>query len=92
MSHDINPTDTETDPKETASSDDTLLAYMSGRNNYNKSGDIRNVRAAKRSSIKGPHKAIECDSAASSVQVGDATYCLNKGETITFQGQQYFAH
>jgi flagellar basal body L-ring protein FlgH len=71
--HDINPTDTEKDPKEAASSDDTLLAYMSGRNGNNKSGDIHNVRAAKRSSLKGPHKTVECDSAPSSVQVGDKT-------------------
>jgi hypothetical protein len=75
MNHDIDPTKNETSSKESAINDDTLLAYMSGLNGNNKSGDIRNVLTAKCSSIKGRTiKAIEGDFAPSSVQVGDTTW------------------
>jgi hypothetical protein len=36
--------------------------------------------------------ANESKEAPSTVKIGDTTYYLNKGETITFQGHQYFAH
>jgi hypothetical protein len=59
MKHDIDPTENDTNVEEAAISDHTLLAYMSGPNGNNMSGDIYNVLAAKSSSIKGsPLKAI----------------------------------
>ena len=72
---------------EVATNDDTLLAYMAGRSNNNTSaGDIRYVLAAKRSQDKGKSRKVnESKSAPSTVQIGDTTYYLNKGETITFQ-------
>jgi len=80
------------DPKEDTSSEDTLLAYMAGRSS-DASGDIRQVLAAKRPHPKGKARKVnESQSTPSTVQVGDSTYYLNKGETITFQGQTYSAH
>ena len=80
------------DPKEATSDADALLAYMAGRN-ADVSGDIRQVLAAKRPPPKGKvRKANESQSIPSTVQFGDTTYYLNKGETINFQGQNYSAH
>jgi hypothetical protein len=63
---------------------DKLLAYMAGRTFG--SGDICHVFAAK----KAPDKKNM--SAPSTVQVGDTTYYLNKGEIVTIGGNQYSAH
>jgi hypothetical protein len=94
MNHDVARLDDVEDIKDTPSNDDELLAYMAGRTqDTSSSGDIRNVLAAKRAPDKGkPRKANESKSAPSTVQVDGKTYYLNKGETISFQGNQYFAH
>ena len=91
MNHDVS---NDVDIQEGTSTDDTLLAYMAGRSNDTaSSGDIRNVLAAKRSPDKGKaRKANESKSAPSTVEVDGKTYYLNKGETISFQGNQYFTH
>ena len=74
-------------------SDTALLAYMSGRTNPD-AGDIRQVLAAKRTSDrpKPNHKANETSLVPTTVQFGETTYYLNKGETLTVQGNQYSAH
>ena len=94
MNHDVAKLDDGDEIKEGTSNDDELLAYMAGRTQDTASaGDIRNVLAAKRAPDKGkPRKANESKSAPSTVQVDGTTYYLNKGETISFQGNQYFAH
>jgi hypothetical protein len=54
------------------------------------SGDICQVRATKRTPDKDKNRqANESKLALSTVHVGDTTYYLKKGETITFQGHQY---
>jgi hypothetical protein len=71
----------------------SLLAYMAGRTSS--SGDIRQVLAAKRAPDKNKNKdrkANESVSVPSTVQFGDTTYYLNKGETFNFQGNHYSAH
>ena len=82
------------DIQEGTTTNDTLVAYMAGRTNDTaSSSDIRNVLAAKRSPDKGkPRKANESKSAPSTVEADGKTYYLNKGETISFQGNQYFTH
>jgi hypothetical protein len=83
----------EQDPKDVTTNDDVLLAFMAGRGSDTSPGDIRHVLAADRSSNKNKtRKANETNSAPSTFQVGDMTYYLNKGETITFQGHHYSAH
>jgi hypothetical protein len=76
---------------------DTLLAYMSGRSVPDGStpGDIRQVLAAKQGGNKPRGKNVkvnETSTTPDTLTVGDRTYFLNKGETISFQGHQYFTH
>ena len=87
-----------TDMIDTSSDDpgekDDLLAFMSGRTKSD-AADIRHVLAAKQATDKNKTiKANEATSAPSpTIQIGDTTYYLNKGETITTaHGHQYFAH
>ena len=68
---------------------------MAGRSSNGTSpGDIRQVLASK----QGPaskHKSVKVNEATKtpeSFTLGDTTYYLNKDETISFQGHQYFAH
>jgi uncharacterized membrane-anchored protein len=95
MNHDVvPPTFTEETTDESPATDaDTLLAYMAGRGPEGTTGDIRNVLAAKREPDNKSKRrtANESNSAPNTVKIGDTTYYLNKGETITFQGHQYFA-
>jgi hypothetical protein len=76
---------------------DTLLAYISGQSTSNGSspGDICHVFAAKQSTVGKKGKTLKVNKtsiAPDSLTVGNCTYFLNKGETITFQGRQYFTH
>jgi hypothetical protein len=57
--------------------------------------DICHVLASKQgdSSRKGRNfKANETSITADTLKIADTTYFRNKGETITFQGHQYFTH
>jgi hypothetical protein len=96
MNHDVVPPNlTEETTNESPATDaDTLLAYMAGRGSEGTIGDIRNFLAAKREpdNKSKSRTANESRSAPSTVKIGNTTYYLNKGETITFQGHQYFAH
>jgi hypothetical protein len=67
---------------------DHLLAFMSGcSGNSTNSGDIRRVLAAKQVK-KGSQRSVnETNVNDDSIQVGDITYYLNKGETITCNGR-----
>ena len=91
MIHEIGKSDDEPEPVDDEE-DDALLAYMAGRKSA--SGDIRHVLAAKSKPVKKKSSVIanETVSTPTTVQVGDTTYHLNKGETITFQGRTYSAH
>jgi uncharacterized membrane-anchored protein len=91
MNHDVGKIETD-DIKGNVDDGDTLLAYMAGRTSS--AGDIRQVLAANSTPEKKykSRKANESVSAPSTVQVGDKTYYLNKGETFTFQGNTYSAH
>ena len=91
MNHDVGTTET-VDGKVDSDDGDALLAYMAGRTSS--AGDIRQVLAANSTPEKKNknRKANESISAPSTVQVGDTTYYLNKGETFTFQGHSYSAH
>jgi hypothetical protein len=65
---------------------------MAGRTSSD-AGDIRHVLAAKQSSEKAKNrKAHEANSTPSTIEIGETTYYLNKGETITRHGHQYSAH
>jgi hypothetical protein len=56
-------------------------------------GDIRNVLAANQKPDKNKsHKANASKSSPTILQLGDTTYFFNKGETVTFLGNQYTAH
>jgi hypothetical protein len=90
MNHDVSTIE-QVDDKVTSDDGDELLAYMAGRTSS--AGDIRQVLAAKSLPNKNKsRKANESASAPSTVQVGDTTYYLNKGETFNFQGHSYSAH
>jgi hypothetical protein len=66
---------------------------MAGRGSEISPGDTRHVVASNRAPIKNKtHKAHESISAPSTFQVGDQIYYLNKGETVNFQGNNYYAH
>jgi Reverse transcriptase (RNA-dependent DNA polymerase) len=87
MNHTTVSTDNKVDEK-----GDDLLAYMAGRTSSD-AGDIRHVLAAKQSSEKTQNRKVhEADSTPSIIEIGDTTYYLNKGETITRHGHQYSAH
>jgi hypothetical protein len=67
---------------------DTLLAHMAGRSLS--SGDISHVLVAKQKLDKGKNRKVNASkSEPGTLKLGDMTYFLNKGETITFNGQQY---
>ena len=71
----------------------TLLAHMAGQSTETSPGDIRQVLASNRKPIKNtPRKVNEGNSAPSTITVGDTTYYLNKGESITVNNHQYTAH
>jgi hypothetical protein len=92
MNHDVGISGDDGDNKESVESNDELLAFMAGRETGS-AGDIRHVLAAKRAPDKNKNRKVnESKSAPSTVQVGNTTYYLNKGETITFQGYHYSAH
>ena len=94
MNHDTVETDGCDDPKgDPIDGDNAYLAFMAGRDNDTSAGDIRHVLATKRAPDKKKvRKANETKSAPSSVTIGDKTYYLNKGETISFQGHHYTAN
>ena len=92
MNHDVGTSETVDDKFDGDDGDDKLLAYMAGRTSS--AGDIRQVLAANSTPDKKSkgRKANESVSGPSTVQVGDTTYYLNKGETFIFQGNSYSAH
>jgi hypothetical protein len=92
MHHEVNNVKVNDDNKDSGNnSDNALLAIMAGQGSS--SGDIRQVLATKSTPDKSKNRqANESKLAPSTVQVGDATYYLNKGETMTFQGHQYSSH
>jgi hypothetical protein len=75
-----------------------LVAQMSGQlpsPNGTSPGDIRHVLASKRGNIHKKGNSVKVNKASinpDTLMVGDCTYFLNKGETITFQGHQYFTY
>jgi hypothetical protein len=76
---------------------DTLLAHMSGQTSSGGSAqaDICHVLEPKQSNggCKGGNvKVNEESTTPDMLSILDTTYCLNKGETITLQGHQYFTH
>jgi Reverse transcriptase (RNA-dependent DNA polymerase) len=93
MNHDVETSVASEDVKDIPSNDNRLLSFMAGRSTESNPGDIRNVLAAKRVPEKGKNRKVnEGESAPSTVQIGEQTYYLNKGETIMFQGHHYSAH
>ena len=91
MKHDV-VSSGDDDDKVKSDDDDALLAYMAGRTSS--LGDIRQVLAAKSTPDKKNknRKVNTSESVPDTVQVGDTTYYLNKGETINVRGHQYSAH
>ena len=74
---------------------DALLAHMAGQTTSGTSpGDIRKVLAAnQRPNGKATSVRVnEASTVPDTFILGDTTYYLNKGETITMQGRQYSAH
>jgi hypothetical protein len=92
MNHEVNNVKVDDDNKDSGNNgDNALLAFMAGQGSS--SGDISQVLATKITSDKSKNRqANESKLAPSTVQVGDPTYYLNKGETTTFQGHQYSFH
>ena len=85
--------------EESSYTPDLLLAHMSGRTSSNEisPGDIRHVMASKqnpkdRKSNSRQFKVNETTTTPDTLAMGDLMYYLNKGETITFQGNQYSTH
>jgi hypothetical protein len=73
--------------------DNALLAHIAGQGLKHSPGDIRQVLASNHKPQKNPsQKANEGITVASTVQVGEKTYHLNKSETILFQGHHYTPH
>jgi hypothetical protein len=89
MHHEVNKVEVEHDNKDSGTDgENALLAFMAGQGSS--SGDIRQVLATKRTPDKSKNRqANESKLAPSTVHVGDTTYYMNKGETISFQGHQY---
>jgi len=70
-----------------------LLAHMAGQSMDSNPGDVRQVLASNRKPIKNTNRKVnESTSVPSTVTVGDTTYYLNKGETITVNNHHYTAH
>ena len=87
MKHDVVSAGEGDDDKVKPPEDDALLAYMAGRTLS--VGDIRQVLAANSApdkNNKNHRKVNASESIPDTVQVGDTTYYLNKGETINVQG------
>lgn len=85
--------------EESSFTPDLLLAHMSGRTSSNElsPGDIRHVMASKqnpkdRKSNSRQFKVNETTTTPDTLAMGDIMYYLNKGETISFQGNQYSTH
>ena len=80
----------------TSNAPDTLLAHMAGRTPSGESaGDIRKVLAAKQTGSGNKNKNLKANETVSvpdTLTVNNTTYYLNKGESISFQGHQYFTH
>jgi hypothetical protein len=88
--HEIGMNNDDDDAK-ASDSTDTLLAHMAGRSLP--FGDICHVLAAKQKSEKGKNRKVNTSkSEPGTLKLGDSTHFLNKGETITFNGQQYSTH
>jgi hypothetical protein len=88
--HEIDMNDDDYDAK-VSDSTDTLLAHMAGRSLS--SGDIRHVLAAKQKSDKAKNQKVNASkSEPGTLKLGDTIHFLKKGETITFNGQQYSTH
>ena len=88
--HSIHDTFADSEP-----SSNSLLAHMAGQTNPGPCpGDIRQVLAAhQRPNVKiPPIKVNTASTVPDTFTVGDTTYYLNKGETISIQGRQYSAH
>jgi hypothetical protein len=92
MNHEVNNVKVDDDDRDSGNNgDNALLAFMAGQGSS--SGDIRQFLAAKSTPDKSKNRqATKSKLAPSTVQVGDTTYYLNQGETITFQGHQYSYH
>jgi hypothetical protein len=76
---------------------DTPLAHMSGQTSCGESAqaDIRHVLAAKQGNDSRKGRSVKVNEAYTTpdmLTIADTMYYLNKGETITFQGHQYFTH
>jgi hypothetical protein len=70
---------------------DSLLAHMAGRSSS--MGDIFHVIAARQKSDKDKNQKVNASkSEPRTLKLGDTTYFLNKGETITFNGQPHSTH
>jgi hypothetical protein len=79
--------DDDDDAKESDSTD-TLLAHMVWHRTS--SGVNCHVLTAKQKSDKGKNQKVNASKyEPGNLKVGDTTYFLNKGETITFIGQKY---
>jgi hypothetical protein len=75
----------------TNESTNNLLAYMAEQ--QTSSGDIRQVLAAKRAPDKQKKRHVnESASAPPTITMNGDTYYLHKGESIHYQGYQYFSH
>jgi hypothetical protein len=75
----------------TTEGNNDLLAYMVGQ--QSSSGDICHVLAAKRAPDKQQKRQVnESTSAPPTLTMNGDTYYLNKGESIHYQGRQYFSH
>ena len=90
MKHDVNVANTETSSPDVSTEND-LLAFMAGRESS--AGGLLQVLASKRSQEKSkPRKAHETNSVPGAIDVDGKTYYLNKGESITQNGNIYSAH
>jgi hypothetical protein len=75
----------------------TLLAHMPGQTSSGESAQaaICHVMAAKQGNGCRKGRSVKVNEASTTpdtLTIADTTYYLNKGETITFQGHQYFTH
>jgi hypothetical protein len=78
-------------PSGTTEGNNDLLAYMDGQ--QSSSGDILQVLAAKRAPEKQKKRQVnESLSAPPTLTMNGDTYYLYKGESIHYQGHQYFSH
>jgi hypothetical protein len=91
MKHVVDYNDPNDDGKVDDNGGTELLVYMSDQKSP--CGDVRQVLASKQTPDKNKKRQVhENNSTPSSVTIDGLTYHLNKGETISFQGNQYTAH